>query len=97
MKTYRYKFGDKELLLRLDAERGRMAEVLVDGKRPEVGGDEMAKYAAVISLALLEHDTAVMHDDETGIITLGRNKSRWANPAHSMNERGSLLKNLLGW
>ena len=54
-------------------------------------------FAAVVSLALLEHETAVMHDDETDVITLGHRTSRWANPAESMNERGSLLKPLLGW
>ena len=97
MKTYKFTIEGRELSLRFDEHRGHLAETLIDGEVPTVDATELPKYAAVISLALLEHDTAVMHDDETDIITLREQKSRWANPADSMNERGSLLKNILGW
>ena len=97
MKTYRFTIDGHELSIRMNCETQRISELKVDGAVPQLDANEMARYAAVISLALLEHDTAVMHDDETGIITLGHQTSRWANPADSMNERGSLLKNLIGW
>lgn len=97
MKTYKFNIDGRELSLRYDAGQGRLAQVLLDGESPKPSPEDMPRYAAVISLAILEHETAVMHDDETDIITLRGQKSRWANPADSMNERGSLLKNLLGW
>ena len=97
MKTYKYTVDGKELTLRIDERAGKVSEVLVDGKTPAIDAEQMPVYAAVVSLALLEHDTAVMHDDESGVITVGNQASRWANPAESMNERGSLLKPLLGW
>lgn len=97
MKVFKYTIDGKQLSIRLDVNGAKVSELTVDGVQPAVGSDEMARYAAVISLALLEHETAVMHDDEPDIITFGFQKSRWANPAESMNERGSLLKPLLGW
>ena len=97
MKTYKFTIEGRELSLRFDVNKGYLSEMRLDGEIPAIDAKEMPKYAAVISLALLEHDTAVMHDDETDIITLRGQKSRWANPADSMNERGSLLKNILGW
>ncbi|MBR1712140.1 MAG: hypothetical protein IJ722_01885 [Alloprevotella sp.] len=97
MKTYKYNIGGQELAIRFDKRNERVTEITVDGKCPAVTDEDMPRYAAVISLALLEHDTAVLHDDEPDVITVGNQTSRWANPAESMNERGSLLKNLLGW
>ena len=97
MKTYKFIIDGHEVSMRVNCEAERISELKVDGAVPKLSKDEMARYAAVISLSLLEHETAVMHDDETDVITLGHQTSRWANPADSMNERGSLLKNLLGW
>lgn len=97
MKSYKFNIDGRELCIRFDERGGCVAETLLDGEVPAVPDAEMPYYAAVVSLALLEHETAVMHDDETDVITLGHRTSRWANPAESMNERGSLLKPLLGW
>lgn len=97
MKTYQYRIDGRELRIRIDAQRGSVAGLELDGAVPYPQAADMGAYVAAICLALLEHDTAVMHDDETDVITLTQDKSSWANPADSMNERGSLLKNLLGW
>lgn len=97
MKSYIFNIDGREFCIRFDEQSGRVLETLLDGEAPAVSEVEMPHYAAVISLALLENETAVMHDDETDVITLGHRTSRWANPAESMNERGSLLKPLLGW
>lgn len=97
MKSYKFKIEGRELCIRFDEHNGRVLETLLDGEAPSVLAEEMPRYAAAISLALLEQETAVMHDDETDVITLGHKTSRWANPADTMSERGSLLKQLLGW
>jgi len=97
MKSYKFNIDGRELRIRFDERNGRVLETLVDGKAPDIPAEEMPCYAVAISLALLEKETAVMHDDETDVITLGHKTSRWANPADTMSERGSLLKQLLGW
>lgn len=85
MKTFQYKLGDKQLIIRLDERRDTVAEVLVDGEVPQPAADEMPAYAAVIALALIEHEVEYVHDDETGIITVKRSTTPWNNPAKQMN------------
>lgn len=97
MKSYKFNLDGRELCIRFDERNGRVLETSLDGDVPKVLAEEMPCYAAAISLALLEQETAVMHDEETDVITLGHKTSRWANPADTMSERGSLLKQLLGW
>ena len=43
--------------------------------------NEMPIYAAVISLALIEHEVEIVHDDEPGVITLDPSTSVWGNVA----------------
>ena len=57
MKTYKFHIDGRELSLRYDAGQGRLAQVLLDGESPKPSPEDMARYAAVISLAILEHET----------------------------------------
>lgn len=97
MKTYKYTIAGQPLTIRIKAGSGQVAEIAYNGQTPEVDAANMPAYAAAISLALLESDIEVVHDDEPDVITLSQSKSRWSNPAEAMTERGSLLKPLLGW
>lgn len=85
MKTFKYNIGGKDVTLRLDDRCGTIADVLVDGEHPAVPEAKMPVYAAVIALALIEHEVEVVHDEETGVITLASRSSAWGNPAQLMN------------
>lgn len=90
MKTFKYLINGRTLSIRLDEKQGTIADILVDGKHPAVSAERMAAYAAVIALAIIEHDVEIVHDDEPGIITLVGNKaseSGWAHPMHMMNAK----------
>ncbi len=84
MKTFKYQIDGKEIAIRLDAHAGTIAEVLVDGAAPAVPEEKMPVYAAVIALALIEHEVEVVHDDETGVITVVPQESPWGNPSLHM-------------
>ncbi len=47
----------------------------------------MKAFAAVIALALIEHDVEIVHDDEPGVITLSQQGSDWAHPSRMMNRK----------
>lgn len=84
MKTFQYKLGDKQLSIAVSEAQGSVAGLFVDGEplRPEAS--EMPAYAAVISLALLGHETEFVHDEETGRITVERHSTPWNSPARQM-------------
>ncbi len=86
MKSFIYNIGGHVINIRLDEKQGTIADFLVDGTHPTVSEDEMRAFAAVIALALIEHDVKIVHDDEPGIITLNRQPSEWANPSQLMNQ-----------
>lgn len=81
MKYFKYHINGRELSIKLDTSHATVAELLVDGKAPEVPADEMPVYTAVIALALIEHDVEVVHDEEPGVITLTHHRTPWARPA----------------
>ena len=81
MKTFKYSLGDRELTIRLDEKQGTIADILLDGNHPTVSEHDMQAFAAVIALALIEHEVEIVHDDEPGIITLAPQKSEWGNPS----------------
>lgn len=85
MKTFKYTIGGKSICIRLDEKQGTIADLLVDGAHPAVSGDEMPAYAAVIALALIEHEVEIVHDDEPGIITLAGQESSWSHPSLLIN------------
>ncbi len=89
MKTFKYTIEGRELTIRLDEKHATVSEILFDGVSPRIDEAEMPKYAAVIALALLDYEVEVVHDDETGIITLGANKSPWSNP--TLNLRSDIV------
>ncbi len=82
MKTFRYTIGGKSLTVQLDEKQGSVSDILVDGEHPAVPEDEMPAYAAAIALALIEHEVEIVHDDESGVITLASGTSSWGNPAN---------------
>lgn len=84
MKTFKYNIAGHAVTIRLDEKQGTIADLLVDEKHPSVSEAEMPVIAAVISLALIEYDVEVVHDDESGIITLAPQASGWANPSQLM-------------
>ena len=81
MKTFKYTIAGHAVTIRLDEKQGTIADLLVDDKHPAVDDKEMPVIAAVISLALIEYDVAVVHDDEPG---LAPQSSGWANPSQLM-------------
>lgn len=46
----------------------------------------MPEYAAAIALALIEHEVEIVHDDESGIITVEHHRTGWNNPSDLMNQ-----------
>ncbi len=89
MKTFKYNIDGRELSIRLDEKQGTVADILIDGAHPAVSEEDMPKYAAVIALALLDYEVEVVHDDETGVITLESNKSsQWSNPSLNFRTGG---------
>ena len=81
MRTFKYTINGKALSVRVDEKQGTIADILVDGVHPAIPDDEMPIYAAVISLALIEHEVEIVHDDEPGVITLAPSTSVWGNVA----------------
>lgn len=81
MRTFKYTINGKALSVRVDEKQGTIADILVNGVHPAIPNDEMPIYAAVISLALIEHEVEIVHDDEPGVITLAPSTSVWGNVA----------------
>lgn len=81
MRTFKYTINGKALSVRVDEKQGTIADILVDGVHPAIPDDEIPIYAAVISLALIEHEVEIVHDDEPGVITLAPSTSVWGNVA----------------
>lgn len=81
MKTYKYNVGGRELSLTLNAA-GQI--VAADGAEPT--DEQMAHYAAVISLALAEDAATIVHDDEAATsVTIARKSTPWNNPRRQFN------------
>ena len=81
MRTFKYTINGKALSVRVDEKQGTIADILVDGVHPAVPDEQMPVYAAVISLALIEHEVEIVHDEEPGVITLAPSTSVWGNVA----------------
>lgn len=81
MKTFKYNLNGQTLSIRLDEKQGTVADILVNGEHPAVAEEDMPAYAAVISLALIEHEVEVVHDEEPGVITLAPQSSDWGHPS----------------
>lgn len=86
MKTFQYKLGEQTITIRLDEKQGTIADFLVDGYHTKPTEAEMPAYAAAISLALIEHEVEIVHDDEPGIITVKNHRTNWNNPAELMTQ-----------
>ena len=81
MKTFKYHIDGREICVRLDEKQGTVADFLLDGRHPAVPEADMPVYAAVITLALIEHEVEIVHDEEPGVITLAPSTSVWGNVA----------------
>lgn len=86
MKTFKYTLEGKQLTICLNEKQGTIAEILYDGQAPKLSDEDMAAYAAAISLALIEHEVEIVHDDESGIITVAPHHSEWNNPVNLMTQ-----------
>ena len=88
MKTFNYKIGGHDLVIRLDEKQGTIADFKVDGNYPTLSDEEMPAFAAVIALAIIEHEVEVVHDDEPGVITIGKlqHHTPWATPSQQMTQ-----------
>lgn len=91
MRTYNYNIGGKAVSIRFDEKQGTVASIQADGEAPAVSEADMPAYAAVISLALLEDEVEVVHDDEADVITLSEHRTLWADPNDAMTEKGTLI------
>lgn len=89
MKTFKYTIEGREVSIRIDEKNATIADILIDGKHPAVQESEIPIYAAVISLALLEYDVEVVHDEEPGHITLQSTANEWGNPVTLQNRFGT--------
>ncbi len=85
MKNFQYKLGDQVITIRIDEKHGTITDFLVDGWQPRPTEEEMPAYAAVIALALIEHEVEIVHDEEPGIITVEHHRTGWNNPSDLMN------------
>ncbi len=87
MRTFHYNLNGKSLAIRVDEKQGTVADILVDGVHPEVPETDMPVFAAVISLALIEHEVEIVHDEEPGIITLAPRSSSWGDVAGLLTQQ----------
>ncbi|MBQ2123341.1 MAG: hypothetical protein II200_05050 [Bacteroidaceae bacterium] len=87
MKKIHYCVGGKSLLITFDEKSAKVKSITADGAPVEPTAEEMPYIAGVISLALLTYETEVLHDDETGIITLERRETPWNAPARQMKNK----------
>lgn len=85
MKTFIFNIGGKLLRITINDFNGSLSKLTIDGVAPELSGEEMAHYVAVISLALIEEEQIEVHDDETDVITLEKNRSHWGDPSDMFN------------
>lgn len=75
------------MLITFDEKSAKVKSITADGAPVEPTAEEMPYIAGVISLALLTYETEVLHDDETGIITLERRETPWNAPARQMKNK----------
>ena len=87
MKKIHYCVSGKSLLITFDEKSAKVKSITADGAPVEPTAEEMPYIAGVISLALLTYETEVLHDDETGIITLERRETPWNAPARQMKNK----------
>ena len=85
MKTICYNIDGKVLSITLRGDDASVAAVKLDGKPLSVSPDEMQRYAAVISLALIEDETLEVHDEEEDRITLHPQISPWSDAGDMFN------------
>lgn len=91
MRTYNFNIAGKAVSIRFDEKQGTLSSIQADGAAPVPAEADMPAYAAVISLALLEDEIEVVHDDEADVITLASRPSPWSDPLDAMTEKGSFI------
>ncbi len=86
MKTIRYKVGEHDFRITISEKTGNVVNVTTDGKPHHPAADVMPRYAAAISLALLQYEVEEVHDDEETSITITSGGSAWNDPAEMFNK-----------
>lgn len=87
MKKIHYNVGGKSVVITFDEKQAKVKAITADGAPVEPTAEEMPYIAGVISLALLTYDTEILHDEETGVITLQRHETPWNSPARQMKNK----------
>ncbi|MBP3228446.1 MAG: hypothetical protein J6M53_06690 [Bacteroidaceae bacterium] len=85
MKTLRYRVGSHDFRITLRETDGSVVSVTTDGQPHRPPQDAMPRYAAAISLALLQYEVEEVHDDEPQAITITHNGGTWNTPAEMFN------------
>lgn len=85
MRIYNYKLNEGTLTISVDEKAGAISAICVEGN--ELSLPEGCEEEAIAAMALAV-DTAIneiVHDDETGIITISPKTSRWNAPEFHFN------------
>lgn len=83
MKTLKYTVGGQQFCITLNN-----AGQVVTAEGAEPSAEDMAHYAAVISLALAEDAATIVHDDEpVNTITIQRKATPWNDPSRQFNHK----------
>ncbi len=85
MRVYNYKLNEGSLTITVDETAGAISGICVEGNG--VSLPEGCEEEAIAAMALAVDTTLneVVHDDESGIITLKPTASRWNAPEFHFN------------
>ena len=61
MKHYKFQLNGQTITLSYDGNGDSLQNFLIDGKAPQVSGEQLPAFVAAIVLALFEHDVEVVH------------------------------------
>lgn len=90
MKNFKYNVNGHQICIKLDEQNGTIAALHIDDVVPMPTAEEMPKYAAVVSLALLQYEVEEVHDEETGMLTISDGKSLWGTPVQQINTMSNM-------
>lgn len=80
MREYIYTINGQELAVSVDEAAGAVARITLGGESLVIPEENEAEAVAAIALAVDRALGEVVHDDESGVITIGAGGSRWNSP-----------------
>lgn len=80
MRTYIYNINGAKLTVSVDEAAGAVARVALDGGELSIPEENEAEAVAAIALAIDKAVNEEVHDDESGVITIGGGSGRWNAP-----------------